>query len=375
MIMDKEEKDIDECLDWLDGAGTSGRPDDEDLHELRRMADDCNRVFARKAHDAPDVDAAWRQFRDTHRAPRRRRLRRAALWGGWAGMAACLAVLVWMALARPEAEEHEPVLMFTAVHESQEVTLSAEDGAVWKLGDRQAGQALDEQGIAADERVADYRKTEQTSMQTLTVPRGKDYHLVLADGTEVWINAESRLHYPARFTGDTRTVRLEGEAYFKVARDEQHPFVVETAHLKTRVLGTEFNLQSYAGEASSVTLVTGRVAVQTDHSAEQISLMPGQELTLEADGTSPTLQNVDTYARTQWKEGYFYFDRASLEEILHGLGRWYNVDIELDCDPALLDYHLHYVANRHGTLAEALEKLNNLKRVTVVQEGNRIVLK
>ena len=84
--MDKEEKDIDECLDWLDGAGTSGRPDDEDLHELRRMADDCNRVFARKAHDAPDVDAAWRQFRDTHRAPRRRRLRRAALWGGWAGM-------------------------------------------------------------------------------------------------------------------------------------------------------------------------------------------------------------------------------------------------------------------------------------------------
>lgn len=134
--MDKEEKDIDECLDWLDGAGTSGRPGDEDLHELRRMADDCNRVFARKAHDAPDVDAAWRQFRDTHRAPRRRRLRRAALWGGWAGMAACLAALVWMALARPEAEEHEPVMMFTAVHESQEVTLSAEDGAVWELGDR-----------------------------------------------------------------------------------------------------------------------------------------------------------------------------------------------------------------------------------------------
>ena len=190
---------------------------------------------------------------------------------------------------------------------------------------------------------------------------------MLADGTEVWINAESRLHYPARFTGDTRTVRLEGEAYFKVARDEQHPFVVETAHLKTRVLGTEFNLQSYAGEASSVTLVTGRVAVQTDHSAEQISLMPGQELTLEADGTSPTLQNVDTYARTQWKEGYFYFDRASLEEILHGLGRWYNVDIELDCDPALLDYHLHYVANRHGTLAEALEKLN---MPYIVNEGD-----
>ena len=373
--MNKEEKDIDEALDWLDGEPEAGRPDDESLRELRRMADDCNRVFARREHDAPDADAAWRQFRDAHRTPRRRRLRRAALWGGWVGMAACLAALVWMAVTRPDAPEREPVMMFTAVHETQGVTLSGEDGAVWELDDRQAGQALGRQGITADARVADYRQTEQTSMQTLSVPRGKDYHLVLADGTEVWVNAESRLHYPSRFTGDVRTVRLEGEAYFKVAHDERHPFVVETERLTTRVLGTEFNLQSYTGEDVSVTLVTGRVAVRTDGTGEQVSLLPGQELTLEADGASPTVQNVDTYARTQWKEGYFYFDRASLDEILHVLGRWYNVDIELDCDPSLLDYHLHYVANRHGTLAEALEKLNGLERVTVVQEGNRIVLK
>ena len=105
---------------------------------------------------------------------------------------------------------------------------------------------------------------------------------------------------------------------------------------------------------------------------QQIDWSRTDGLIFDMDGT--LWDAVDTYARTQWKEGFFYFDHASLKEILRGLGRWYNVDIELDCDPALLDYHLHYVADRRGTLSEALEKLNGLKRVSLKLEGNRIVL-
>lgn len=377
MRMDKEDKPINDWLDWLhdsDGQPEGDVPqDDEARRELRRQMEDCNLVFARRSNPVPDVDQAWNAFREKHVPQRpRRRLRAWAMWGGWVGMAACAALLVWLQVLRPESAP-EPVMMFTAMQESRGVTLSAGDGAVWELDDHQAGQALQQQGIRADARVADYRRVEQVETQTLTVPRGKDYHLALSDGTEVWINAESRLSYPSRFTGNERTVKLEGEAYFKVARDAGRPFTVQTGALSTRVLGTEFNLCAYADAAASVTLVSGRVAVKAGGSPEEYSLSPGQELTVEPDGKA-TLENVDTYARTQWKEGFFYFDHASLKEILCGLGRWYNVDIELDCDPALLDYHLHYVADRRGTLSEALEKLNGLKRVSLKLEGNRIVL-
>ncbi len=375
--METNDKHSDEWLDWLedaDTAGDVGRPADEkELERLRQAVHDCNGVFARRLHAAPDTDRAWEDFRRRTAGRHRRRRNGFLVWGGWTGMAACLAVLLWVFFTRPQTDG-QAVLMFTAVHDERGVTLSADNGTVWELDKPQAAEALEEQGIRTDGRVADYREVERVEMQTLTVPRGKDFHLVLADGTEVWVNAESCLHYPSRFTGGERRVRVEGEAYFRVARDERHPFVVETTQFSTRVLGTEFNLQAYTDAPSHVTLVRGSVVVQDPDGREEVNLQPGQEFTLKPDGSSE-LHNVDPYARTQWKEGYFYFDHASLEEILRGLGRWYNVDIEVNADPELLDFHLHYVADRRGTLEEALKRLNGLQRLTAVLEGNRIVLR
>lgn len=378
--MDKNERHTEDWLDWLEDSDAGGKeddmkagPEDEALRELRQMVHDCNRAFARKHHAAPDVDRAWENFKAGHVTMRNRR-KDVLLWSGWAGLAACLAWLVWIYIPGPDVEKARPEVVFAAVHETQDVTLSGEDGAVWTLDDQRAGQTLGQHGIRVERRAVDYREAEQVKQQTLTVPRGRDCHLTLADGTEVWVNAGSELRFPSRFVGKERVVSLKGEAYFKVAGDKDCPFIVQTDRFNTRVYGTEFNLKVYPGDLSSLTLVEGAVAVGSPSMTDPVRLVPGQELSMDAAG-KVTLQRVDTYACRQWKEGFFYIDRAPLKEVLCELGRWYNVDIESDCDPALLDKHIHFVAGRRDGLSEALDKLNDLQIVQAAFEGGRIVLR
>lgn len=371
--------------DWIDRLDTSETEcaasfteedtEDESLQEFHRLVEDCNKVFARANAPQPDVNRAWAQFK-SRQTVARPVYSKTLLWGGWIGAAACIVCIVLFQLffAGEQIGQTTPSIMFTAVHESQRVTIADADGAVWELDNEQVGQSLKKQGITVGTNKADYRQVTHVKQQILTVPRGKDCYLVLSDGTEVWMNAESKLFYPSRFTGDERVVRLEGEAYFKVAKNKEHPFVVTTQDFKTRVLGTEFNVKSYANNRQHVTLVSGEIAVRLAQTTEEVKMLPGQDLSLSVDGRM-TVQQVDTYHFTQWKEGYFYFDRAPLQEILYELGRWYNVDIEMNGSREALKYHLHYVADKHAPLAEALEKLNALQIIKATYEGNKIVLR
>ena len=116
-----------------------------------------------------------------------------------------------------------------------------------------------------------YKEKEQQSIKEITwnrlvIPKGNAYELILADGTQVWLNAESELSYPTRFTGNTREVKLKGEAYFKVTKNAEQPFIVKTKEIDIRVLGTSFNVAAYQTDlTTSVTLVEGSVAVSTEN--------------------------------------------------------------------------------------------------------------
>ncbi len=380
--MEKERKDIEkDWADWLESSATEDTSsqvppmDDADLSELNRLAQDCNRVFAREKYPEPNTDKAWARFEEKHIVSRRKHLRM-FLWGGIIGAAACM-VLVWLfSWAGTDKEEDifQPMTVFTAARESRGVTLSGDDGTMWELDNGQAEVALSQRGIQVDEQVVDYRKTVSVEKQTLTIPRGRNFYVLLSDGTEVWLNAESRLSYPSRFDEDERIVELEGEAYFKVASDKAHPFIVRTSRFNTRVLGTEFNVKAHQDDTPYVTLVSGSVRIKASRSGEEVSLHPGQEFSINAEDKIE-LKEVDPYYCTQWKNGFFYFDRASLEEILYELGRWYNVDIELDCDRSVLDYHMHYVADKQENISESLAKLNALQKVKVTYENNKITVK
>ena len=203
-------------------------------------------------------------------------------------------------------------------------------------------------------------------MQRLSTPRGMDYKVILADGSEVWLNAESRIEFPANFQGNERRVQLQGEAYFKVARNEKSPFIVSTDQMEVRVLGTEFNLKSYSNEAAHVTLVKGSVEVGDKR------LTPGQDAWYDKEGTIHVAE-VDVYDVIQWKDGFFYFNDKSLVTVLRELGRWYNLGV-IFRNANAMNHKVHFSALREGTIEEALSSLNSLRKVKITLQGNNIIV-
>ena len=162
------------------------------------------------------------------------------------------------------------------------------------------------------------------------MPRGGEFKIELEDGTQVWLNAQSRLVYPEAFSQEERRVQLEGEAYFKVAKDDTKPFYVETYNQQIRVLGTEFNVNSYLEDNTvKTTLVTGRIAMQQmgDDSREMI-LTPGHQAIFDKGEQSMQVKSVDTEVVTSWKDGMFVFEEQNLASIMQTLSRWYDFTYE-----------------------------------------------
>ena len=160
----------------------------------------------------------------------------------------------------------------------------------------------------------------------LVTPKGGVYQVTLTDGTKVWLNAASTLKYPAHFADGKREVFLTGEAYFEVAKDSDHPFLVSTPEQGVEVLGTQFNVTAYPDELSTkTTLVEGRVRISTTTSGTVHDLNPGQQGI--ANGPDTQVKNVSISQFTAWKDGYFSFDETPFPEVLEQLARWYDINI------------------------------------------------
>ena len=163
----------------------------------------------------------------------------------------------------------------------------------------------------------------------IRTPLGGEYALTLSDGTRVWLNAMSELRYPVAFGGDTREVELRGEAYFDVAEDENKPFVVRTDEFSVRVLGTSFNISTYADSPLALTtLCSGHVRLTDCMNPEnERDLLPGEQLLFHRESRKMEIRNVDTDVFVSWREGFFQFDNHTVEEVFMILQRWYNVQV------------------------------------------------
>lgn len=173
------------------------------------------------------------------------------------------------------------------------------------------------------------KETEErkTVFHELFVARGQEYHMVLSDGTEVWLNSESYLKYPVAFKGERREVTLKGEGFFKVTKNQNCPFIVKTQVMDIKVLGTEFNVVAYSKESQwQTTLVSGKVAALL-HNEENtlLELSPNQQLTYDEEQVKYVLRTVDASQLTAWRDGFFVFEDAKLESICTKLSRWYDV--------------------------------------------------
>ncbi len=171
-------------------------------------------------------------------------------------------------------------------------------------------------------------------LNTVTTPAGGQYRIVLADGSKVWLNAESSLQFPTNFTGKERKVKITGECYFEVAKDKSRPFVVNVADKQDIVvMGTHFNINSYHDEADiKTTLLEGSVRVQkanisnTERRSDGVTLTPGEQSAMTGNGRF-RVKNVDTQEVVAWKNGLFQFQKTSLEMVMRQVARWYNVEV------------------------------------------------
>ncbi len=167
---------------------------------------------------------------------------------------------------------------------------------------------------------------------SITIPRGGRYQLVLSDGTRVWLNAESSIEYPVTFSGKERLVRISGEAYFEVAKDAAKPFRVSVNDVVVEVLGTHFNVNGYRDEPfTSITLAEGTVKVSSG--ADEKLLKPGEQARVNGRGeTSVTPANLEE--ALAWKDGKFLFTKAPVESIMRQVARWYDARIVYRGKPA-----------------------------------------
>lgn len=173
-----------------------------------------------------------------------------------------------------------------------------------------------------------------TVYNTLNTPYGGQFCITLQDGTKVWLNAGSSLHYPTAFPKGERNVTLSGEAYFEVAQDVTRPFNVNVATtsgkpMSIRVLGTHFNINAYPEEKKNfVTLLEGAVKVAYDQTSAL--LVPGKVAILNKASGQLQTKDTDTDAATAWKNGYFFFDNENIESIMRQISRWYDVEVRYE---------------------------------------------
>lgn len=166
---------------------------------------------------------------------------------------------------------------------------------------------------------------DKESYNTLVIPRGGEYCLQLSDGSKVWLNANTRLHYPTHFMKEQRIVELEGEAYFEVKKDPLHPFIVQTSQATIQVYGTSFNVRAYHTEAiQHTTLAEGKVSVR--RAGKTYMLSPGQQARIDQANETVVIEKVNPALYCSWHQGLFIFENRCLEDILNQLADWYDVE-------------------------------------------------
>ncbi|MCK7556321.1 FecR domain-containing protein [Chitinophaga sedimenti] len=214
---------------------------------------------------------------------------------------------------------------------------------------------------------------ESITYNTIATPKGRQFKLLLPDGSKVWLNAASSVTFPTTFTGKERRVKLEGEAYFEIAQHAQQPFIVnigETAEVE--VLGTSFNINSYKNEASiKATLLQGAIRLYAYQ--QSAVLKPGQQAELTTSKAQLSLiQHPDLDKVIAWKNGLFNFDGASLEEVMRELERWYDIDVTyMNGVPAA---RFGGEINKQNSLQEVLQILQGSNVHFRLEEGRRLVV-
>ncbi|MEG1949230.1 MAG: FecR domain-containing protein [Odoribacter sp.] len=320
-----------------------------------------------------ELEDAWTDF--VKRMNKQKRISRLKIISRWVAVAASVVVVGmvgWFYEMNWQGNIRNEIKCQEIVPGRQLALLELSDGKIYELGNM-----IDQKkrviggNIVVDSCFLSYGKPDSMVLNThlvynkLVVPRGGEYQLKLADGTKVWLNSDTRLKYPETFTGDKREVFLDGEAYFEVAKDSRHPFIVHSGVQKVKVLGTCFGITCYAdANEQYTTLVEGKVEIEfPGYVSDKYQLEPGKQILFDHLKLEITKRSVNVREFVSWKEGKYVFAKKRLEDMLNTLSRWYNFQVfyqNNDCKEILFSGEIQRFDNFNAIL-KLIEKTSDVK--------------
>jgi transmembrane sensor len=298
----------------------------------------------------------------------------------WAAAAVVFIVFSFTAyISLHKKKEH--VFATDVLPGKNKAVLTLANGKKISLSDAMNGDIAKEAGFSITKtadgqlvyNVAESKNIEDTKLNTISTPNGGEWQIRLPDGSTVWLNAASSIQYPLNIgTAKQRVVKLDGEAYFEVAKNKEHPFIVETDNQSVEVLGTHFNINSYHDEiVTKTTLLEGSVRVSHSSTNQSEILKPGEQSIVSILGID--VKGVDLDEAVAWKNGYFMFNNEKQESILRKVARWYNVEIEY-ADPAAKEVMYYGTVSRFEKISKVLTKFEQTGEVRFDIKGNKVIV-
>ncbi|MCM1333152.1 MAG: FecR domain-containing protein [Bacteroides sp.] len=388
-LNNREEQLFEKLLQHLEDGNTEAIREDAELREALRQLHDTECAFRCGRSPRVNVEQELQltlgrlSSQEPDIAKLRRRGRRRVLYGMLGGIgvgvAATLLLLLSFGYFNVKHDAVQPdgeIVLYSAISNPSEVLFGHREKSdvAEDAGDAfvsKSVSAVADSGAAVEVLDMRLRKAVASEECIVTTPVGKTMEVILADGTNVLLSPESSLRFPARFSGDRRSVNLEGEAYFDVAKDADHPFVVVSQDYCTIALGTEFDVRAYSRADLKVSLIEGSVQVENLVDRSSVILNPGEDVT-SVNGKL-VVSSVDMKAFEYWRDGYFYFDDTPLADMMLELGRWYNVNVVLN-SRSLMSYRLHFVSGRNEDIGEVVKRLNKFSYLDVKLVDDKIVI-
>lgn len=307
----------------------------------------------------------------------------------WLKIAALLVVVGAISLflfKQQLAEEQPKNVQHIGVPGKDDALLTLKDGSVVSLADIKNGSVVALQGGVEIQKNNDgelvYKAVEKeriasTAMNKIATNRGNQYQIILPDGSKAFLNANSTLTYPLKFSENERHVHMTGEVYFEIAKIEtgmgggkRIPFYVETANQKIEVLGTHFNVNAYDDEPyTTTTLLEGSVRVNSKKRNESVLLKPGQRALLSE---ALHVENIDISQEVAWINGDFVFKGEELVSLLRKVSRWYNVDVA--CPERLEKLKFDGMVSRSQPLSTIIDMLQTTGKVRLTLNGRRLIV-
>ena len=341
---------------------------------LTKIRDQKNIAAKQVLYDSFDAKKNWEQIRKATGRKVHRRIYRMSWYAAILILPLMVAIPVWYVDRVKEMER--PQYIVDAYFERHKTILELPGGQIVDLDTvKNIAKELNEFGVILEEGKGlnysgiDSIVDNKVEYHRIVVPRGGEYNLKLADGTDVWMFADSEIRFPTRFKGNKREVYLEGEAYFDVHHDPVHPFYVKTKSLDVKVLGTSFNVKAYRNASIVETsLVEGVVSVKDN------VLRPDMQATYHEESGDFSYRKIKGENYRLRKEQMFVFEEERLDDILQEMARWYDFEVFYR-NPEMAEKRFGFKLEKYEHVDSLLQILELTGEVKFEMNGKTLIVK